>query len=283
MMNAATRLLLLAVPCAMLLRGPTSATAQPLERPQVSAEPLFRAGTWMLSVGLAGAAFSDFQRSQARPLEDGNRVGDFQRRVSARTSIGIGGNASWWVGDHWGMRLGAGWVPTRFSVWNEQTAERRLLEDAGTGADAPEEMHASLDVWLGEAALVFRFPHSFGRVLPYGLAGVGLVRYVAGRDGELPPEARRQFESGRQTTAAAFFGLGAAIPLERSNLLLSFELTNHLARTPLAGHGEGEEFAVSGVPVHLTSGRQTASEDGMGLTSNLRLALGLTLPVRRRM
>jgi hypothetical protein len=43
----------------LALAMPAGATAQ------LSAEPSFRSGTWMFTVEVGGAAFTDFQRTQA--------------------------------------------------------------------------------------------------------------------------------------------------------------------------------------------------------------------------
>jgi hypothetical protein len=76
------------------------------------------------------------------------------------------------------------------------------------------------------------------------------------------------------------FGVGAAIPLQRGNLLMSFEITNHLAKTPLGDNSAGEVFDLSGVPMQLEADPQLSGENAVGMTSHLRLALGLTLPLR---
>lgn len=244
--------------------------------PEPSAEQWFRPGTWMFTAELGGAAFSDFQSGEAQSTSVPPALGEFERRISARTSVSIGGRVSYWIGRSWGLRAAGAFVPTRFSVWNEDSAQRMLDSES---VDGEEEVPASLGVWLADVALVFRFPHSFGRVVPYGLAGGGVVHYRPGPEEDLPPEARRRFADGPRTSPAALFGVGAVIPLERHELLLSFELTNHLAGTPLDDEGAGESFEISGVPVEL-SPAGSAGSDGVGLTSNLRLSLGLTLPLR---
>ena len=258
--------------CACTVALPLRAAAQ------VSAEPWFRGGTWMMTVEVGGAAFSDFERSQARPVGSDGEIGDFSRRVSARTAVSLGGWVSYWIANGWGLRAGASYVPSSFTVWHDETARRTL--DAGTGLDEEEPSYRSLDMWMADATVVFRFPHSFGRVAPYGMAGAALIRYRASGGDPMPPEARDRFEDGDLQTGAAMFGIGAAIPLQRRNLLMTFELTNHLARTPLGDDGAGETFELAGVLMEIQPDGQLAGDDEVGFTSHVRLALGLTLPLR---
>ncbi|CAN5845985.1 hypothetical protein BH23GEM9_BH23GEM9_04350 [soil metagenome] len=241
----------------------------------VSAEPWFRAGTWMLSAELGGAAFTDFQRATARPIGADQPIGDFQRRVSATTTMTTGASVTRWVSDMTGVRAAVSYAPSRFSVWNAESAQRTLT----AMGDSDRDRYASLGVWMASASAVFRLPLRLGRVVPYGLAGGGLVHYRMTGDAELPPEARRRFQDGQWTGPAAFFGLGGTLPLQRRDLLMSFELTNHLSRTPLDDEGRGEWFELSGIPLQLDrySARDT---DGIGMTSNLRLTVGFTLPLR---
>lgn len=241
-----------------------------------SAEQWFRSGMWLLTAHVGGAAFTDFQRAQARPLTGAADLGDFERRVSATTSVAIGGTATYWVGTSWGLRVGGAYVPSRFSVHTGQHA-RRVLADRADG----EEKYASLGIWLADATVMFRFPHMLGRIVPYGLAGAGAVHYRVRGDEDLPAEARAGFADGGRSSPAAVFGVGAVLPLQSNNLLLSFELTNHLARTPLDDAGRGEWIDMAGVPVQVAGG-EPSDTDNIGMTSNLRLSLGLTLPVRRQ-
>jgi hypothetical protein len=147
------------------------------------------------------------------------------------------------------------------------------------GASSTETSYASLGIWMANASAVVRFPHSFGRVAPYGIAGVGLIRYRASGDAEVPPEAREAFADGEWQSAAGMFGVGAAIPLQRGNMLMTFELTNHLSRSPLSGGSAGEVFEVNGTLMEIDDA-DGSHENEVGLTSHVRLAFGLTLPIR---
>jgi hypothetical protein len=252
-----------------LLAGGDAAAAQ------VTAEPWFNAGTWMIRAEFGGVAFSDFQRGTARATSPDPDLGTFQRRVSARTTATAGGSVTYWVFDGWGLRGSLSWAPSGFAVWNEARAQEVL--DAWSGGEREE--YPGLSVWFADVAALFRLPAVLGRVVPYGLVGGGLVEYRAARDAELPPEARTRFADGRSRSPAGVLGLGAVIPLQRHNLLLNFEVSNHLVPTPLDDTGRGEWFELGGVPVQLEPDPRRGT-DGIGLTSNVRLVIGLTLPLR---
>jgi opacity protein-like surface antigen len=241
----------------------------------VSAEPLLQPGTWIVTAEFGGAAFSDFQRALAQPPAGSFDVPKFERRISAGTSSTAGASVTRWISKGAALRAGVAYTPSRFTVWNDQFGQK-ALDAYGDGKAQPS---AKLGVWHASGTLVFRLPLHFGRVLPYGIAGAGAVHYRVMDDSEIPPEARRRFADGQWTAPAAVFGIGTTLPLQRNNLLMTFELTNHIVRTPLNDDGAGEWFEISGVPLQLTHDSRTA-RDAIGLTSNVRLTLGLSLPLR---
>jgi opacity protein-like surface antigen len=242
----------------------------------VSAEPAFRKGTWLIGASLGGAAFTDFQRATARTVGTEFGVLDFQRRVSAGSTVTLGGSLTHWLIDGAGLRVNVSYSPTRFSVHNARDAQRRL-DDLGEWDQQP---YAKLAVWQASTTAIFRMPVRLGRVVPYGMIGGGLVHYRLTDQTELPPEARRRFDDGTWTAPAAVIGLGAAVPLQRRGLLLNFELTNYITPTPLNDEGSGETFELGGVPLLLD--RYAARDsDGIAMTSHLRLTVGVTMPLRR--
>ncbi|HEX6309195.1 MAG TPA: hypothetical protein VFZ69_13450 [Longimicrobiales bacterium] len=244
---------------------------------QVTAERWFDARTLTLTFEVGGAAFSDFERSRAYPTDGTVALTDFGRRISARTSGSLGGWAGYWIGRGLGVRAGVSWTPTRFRVWNDETGQLALdARDPG----AVDPMYASLAIWAVHGAALYRFPRSFGRVAPYALLGGGWTWYRAGRDAELPPEARTSFATGRVDRGAALAGLGAAIPLQRGNLLMTFELTDLVTRAPLAENETGEVFELAGVSMQIGPDAGAPSDDDIGFTHHVRLAFGLTLPIR---
>jgi hypothetical protein len=240
---------------------------------QVSAEPAFRRGTWMLSAEVGGAAFTDFQRARAQPMA-GDDLPGFRRRVSAGTTATVGASVSYWLLDGWGLRGSLSYSPTRFSVWNEAHAQH-VFDQFGT---EDETTYARLGSWTASTTAVFRFPFSIGRVVPYGMVGAGVVHYRLADREEVPAEARQKFSDGQWSGAAAVFGIGSAIPLQRYGLLMTFELTNHLARTPLDDEGVGEWFEFGGTHMQIEHD-PARGNDGVVTTNNLRLTLGLTLPL----
>jgi hypothetical protein len=241
---------------------------------QVDAAPRFQRGTLMVRAELGGAAFTDFQRGVARAPAD-PELGDFRRRISAATTATVGGSATYWVGNTYGVRASVSYAPSSFNVWNDSRAQRVL--DARNGGE--RETWARLGIWFVDAAAVYRLPVSLGGVVPYGLVGGGLVEYRRGGSEAAPPEAEDRFAGGRWGSAAAVFGIGAAIGLQRHDLMLDFELTNRLTRTPLDEEARGEWVELGGATVQLDRD-QGRGDDGIGATNHLRLTVGVTLPIR---
>jgi hypothetical protein len=242
---------------------------------QQRTDTFFRSGTWMLRLNVGGAAFTDFQRATATAEENDPELGTFQRRVSARTTATAGGSLTYWVLDGWGIRGSLSWAPSGFAVWNEDRAQRVLDERQ----EGERESFAHLGVWFADVSALFRLPVRLGTVVPYGMAGAGVVEYRAGDRDALPPEAQDPFADGRVRSGALVLGIGAMVLLQQHDLLLNFELTGHITPTPLSDEGVGEWFEIGGVPVQLRQDPLRGT-DGIGLTNNLRLTVGLTLPLR---
>jgi hypothetical protein len=255
--------------CATLLL-PAAVAAQ-----KASAEPWFRAGTVMITAQAGGAAFTDFQRGTARSSDANANLQEFQRRVSAHTTASVGGWLAVWLSGGWGLRGAASFTPSAFEVRNERSAQRVL--DERTGGTRLE--YAGLHIVTGDVAVLFRFPPKLGRFVPYGIAGGGVIRY-ASRSGDLPPEARDRFSRGTHTMLSGVLGLGAAVPLQKGDLLLTFEFTDHISRTPLDDAGAGESFEMAGVALQLEPEASRNDTDGVGVTNTVRLLVGFTLPIR---
>ncbi len=245
---------------ALLMCAPSGANAQ------ATAEAMFEPGTITLSATLGGVAFTDFRRTEARassaiPGEEG-----MERRLSAQTSLAFGAGAGVWIGRSWGLRVEGSYAPTRFDI-------DIVSEDGSAGTQQMEG--AGLDVWTTEAHLIFRLPFGIDRLVPYGLVGGGAAFYdVRGDDEAIPFEARDSFARGSRTRFAGVFGLGAVLPLERYGLLLRFELTDLMTRTPVASGAMGTFEAEDGNQ-HVAE-----SDRSDGMTSHVRFNIGLTLPIR---
>lgn len=234
------------------------------------------------SLGLLGgaAAFSDMQRSHlrvVRPTAAGAETREFARRVGAETSTVLTANLSFWPSRNWGLRVSAGWAPTRFeTVMRESDAE-----NTGLGAGSEEDRLAGLDIWTGDVEALFRLPTIKNRVLPYGIIGGGVARYEVRRgDGPVPPEAAGEFEQGVKVSPAAVIGVGAMLPFRNRAFRLHFELTNHLAKTPIRG-GEEEVVASDQGMVEIDPFDARSTDSRVSLTSSVRFMVGVSWSPRR--
>jgi hypothetical protein len=239
--------------------------------------PLTRMGGLVLGAYGGGAAYSDLQRSPARAelLQPPGTAVDFTRRLSPETSAVVAVSGGYWFSQKWGARLRGSVSPTRFTI---AVSEREAAEIPTDTTLTPRAPFVRLTIWTFDAELLYRIPVTpRGRVAPYAFLGGGVVQYVAGENGPLPPEASNSFNSGESLTrGAGVIGLGAIVPLQRRSLALTFELTDHIDPTPVdrpAGGtlGEGQKVRI------VSSSSGTGRVD---LTHNVGLVLGLSWLVR---
>ncbi len=233
-------------------------------RAQVSADYVFQRGTVTLTLFGGGIAFTDFRREVAWLGPDQ----PFEQRLSAQTSVLGAGALTVWLGRRAALRVHASWTPSRFETRSTETYTMR---------EEQEEQQAPalsrLDVWMYDADLLFRLPLSLGRVEPYGVVGAGAVDYRmrTADDEVVPPPAAEAFDGDHQCRFAGVLGLGALIPLERHRLLLNFELSSHITRTPLS-----EDI----MPADAIDPEAGDRVDEVGYTSGVRLMVRLTVPLR---
>jgi hypothetical protein len=221
----------------------------------------------MIGFSAGGTAFTDFQRGEAR---SGGR--DFDRRLSAQPTIAIAGTFTYWVSSGLGFRAHASYAPSRFVI--EQPDEASAAESVGTEA----RPLAPLTVLIADLSVIFRAPVAFGRVVPYGIAGAGVIDYRAdpGQSSPLPAEAREAFANDNLRRFAGVLGVGAVIPLQQRDFFLTVELTDHFTRSPVADAAVGP-FEVASDMVIDPDGH--GSGDTAGLTNTFRVLVGVTIPL----
>jgi hypothetical protein len=254
----------------------SSATAQ-------QRNPLTRMGGLVISVFAGGAAYTDLQRSAARVELTSTSVqpqtAEFTRRLSPETSPALAVAAGYWFTPHWGIRAHVGLAPSRFDVMVSEREAALLPQDSlllGPSYFAP------VTIWTGDVQMLVRAPFTpRGRVAPYGILGGGVIRYVAGNSAPLPPEAEPAFAADRSRTKASIvLGAGAMVPLQRHSLALSFELTDHLARTPVERTPSRMLSEGSAIRVVTSELNEQSVEGRVRTTSHVRLLVGLTWLVR---
>lgn len=179
---------------------------------------------WVLTGWGGGAAFTDLQRA---PLEVGERSGSRVQRLMVDASPSVGVALGYWAKPSWGVRVQSGVALTRYSLLVPGEPNHAMVDSGGP----------NLWIWSHDANLLVRAPVTpGGRIVPYGIAGGGVLFYKAAEDQRAGP-----FEFARTTYRPAFLlGLGAMVPLEQGGTALSFELLDHIARTPVEAPGGGE-------------------------------------------
>jgi hypothetical protein len=250
--------------------GMVAALAGPASAQRPSADRHFDAKVLTLSAWVGGAAYTDFRQGEAR-IAGSRSPGDSDRRLSAETSVAFSAAAAYWPSSWWGVRVHGSYSPTRFELVPADTDEPALVPTSGA------QRLARLDVWLYDVDILFRAPVVLGRVAPYGVIGAGRVNYRAlASAGEVPAEAVTAFSAGTRAAWAGIVGLGAMIPLDNRDLMLSFEVTDHITRTPIDGLATGSRSAADATLELNPDG----ADGGDGFLNNLRLNVGLTLPIR---
>lgn len=258
------------LPCLLILTVAGS-------RPAGAQNPLTRMGGLILSAYAGGGAFSDLQRSRARAelIQPPPNPIDFTRRLSPETSLTVAIAAGYWFNESWGFRLNAGLAPTRFEVSVSERERAALPSDTTVEPRAP---FARLNVWSYDAVLLARAPFTpRGRVAPYGLIGGGVLRYRAAGSDPLPPEAAAVFDGGSTVNRVAIvIGVGAIVPLQRRNLALTFELTDHLSKTPVERAGTGLLAEGETIRIVMAEPNVPAVEGRVNTTNYVRLLIGIS-------
>ena len=255
----------------IFLALPLQASAQRAAAPRPSADHLFHSGNVALTLSAGGAAFTDFRRDEAQLAPPDGLPLPFTRRVAAQTTLTGAASLQLWLNRIAAIRVQTAWVPTRFSV---------SIRDSDAPSSLDTTRYSRLDIWLYDASLLLRPPVALGRVAPYVILGAGAINYrVKDGAGDLPPEAAAAFRDSNRLQWAGNLGVGAVLPLQRDNLLLSFELTDHFTRTPLGDEGRELIFDTGGTAVGSDAGSEP---DAISLASTVRLTVGLTIPVRLR-
>ena len=260
---------------------PASSRAQ--ARPRLSADYLFKPGNIALTISAGGSAFTDFQQDPARVVATGSNLpprtsGDYSRHISAQTTATAGAAVAVWLTSTFAVQLQGGYTPTRFRVTNEASGP-----DAEVIHSADSTRYARLDLWNVSGNLLFRPPVNFGRVSPYAILGAGAVRFQVRDDiSMVPPEAQSRFTNNRRTQFLAVIGAGAVIPLQRKRLLLSFDITDHLTHTPLRDRSPTTSIETDGSEILIRPEGESEGPGGILMTSNVRLTVGLTIPLMLR-
>lgn len=276
---------------ALLLAGPalgqTDAGSAPWSAPPtegpVRPPPAAPAGPARsgLELGLVsgGAAFSAF-RSQlvTARLLDGQADGErsFERLIAPESSTAAALLATWWLSPRWGVRVGAAYAASAFTIRLEER-DRLFLERGGGTGEATR--YADLAIWLGEASLLVSLPAPVRRVEPYLVLGGGVVVYDPDESyGEPFPVGVREVMGEQSRTAQAAFvvGTGARFPLERG-LALTFELVDHVTLSPF-DRLEPAIVERDGLRLELDSQDEAP---GTRMVNHLRFAAGVSISLWR--
>jgi hypothetical protein len=235
---------------------------------------------WSLGLMGGAAAFSDMQRGTVRvvrPTAGGMESREMARRIGAETSTTLAGYLAFWPSRNWGLRVHGTYAPSRFeTMMSESDAEY-----SGLPTTSSEQPLAGLDILTLDLQAMFRLPTIKNRVLPYGILGGGVARYqVRGGDAPVPEEAAGEFDGGVKLRPAAVVGVGAMLPFRQRAFRLHFELTNHIAGTPIKG-GESRLFDAGGGTIEFDPQDEPAGDSRVSVVSGVRFMVGVSWSPKR--
>ena len=192
---------------------------------------------WSLADFGGGSAYTDFQRGTVQTVtaspSGGLQQYEFARRVGAETAGAFAAAVSYWPSNNWGVRLFTSYSPSRFETMVPHDAPALVERLDASG----EVALADLMITSYEVHGTIRLPTIRNKVMPYGVVGVGVVRYSP-EEGLLPEEAQSDFATGSRVMPAVRLGLGASLPMRPAGLGLNFELTDQIAGTPVRAEGD---------------------------------------------
>lgn len=227
------------------------------------------------------AAFSDMQRGSVlvlRPTAAGMESRELARRVGAETSTAIGTYVSFWPNRNWGIRLHGTYAPTRFETFmRDSEADFAGMPQSSEGS----VRLAGLNIFTADLQALFRLPTIKNRVLLYGIIGGGIARYgvVAGAE-PVPEEAEGEFERGHRVRAGGMLGLGAMLPFENRAFRLHFELTNHLAATPIEG-GDPQTVQLPEGTIEFNPQDEPSGDERVGVMNAVKFMVGASWSPKR--
>lgn len=167
---------------------------------------------WGVALGAGGTAYTAL-----------HRTGE-SKRLSPHTSGMFMAALNFWPTRNWGIRAQGTLMPTRFE---EIEPAFQMQADSIT--------YAPLTIESYQVQANFRMPTIRNRIMPYGIAGGGVMRFKATRrlDQPLPKEAVADFGGGTRQSPSASFGLGARVQSRDNGWALNFELVDQIARSPM--------------------------------------------------
>ena len=173
---------------------------------------------------LAGG--SAFTRLQTVTVENG---GSFPGSLALSTTTALGGEGTYWLRDWLGLRVQASYAPGEFQLRMSEEGRDSLL-----GADAgPSDLRFSdIAIYTYDARAVVALPFTVQPARLTGMLGVGGATFVADDKDAGGLDAAMEGASTR-TRLSGVIGLGLRIPLRSGRVALSFELTDHVARSPV--------------------------------------------------
>lgn len=184
------------------------------------------------TVHAGGIAFTRFQNvtveAPAAPEPS------YPASIAASTAASLGADLTVWFAPWLGARLHFVYAPSSFEL---RLAEEDRTEVLGEDADYQGLDYSDLSLFSMTVSAVLALPIASTHVAPYALFGAGGSILSADARGAQGLDSAFQGQ-GISIRAIGVAGIGLKIPLEEAGISLSFELTDHVAISPIGSNDD---------------------------------------------
>ncbi|HUF12211.1 MAG TPA: hypothetical protein VMN78_03850 [Longimicrobiales bacterium] len=229
----------------------------------------------MVTVHAGGTAFTRMQNITVDA--PGSEQGTYAGSLAASTAASLGADLTVWFGPWLGARLHMLYAPSNFEL---RLTEEDREEVLGVEADYRSLDYSDLSLFALTGAVVLALPIRSAQVAPYALLGMGGALLSA--DDRGAQNLNTAFE-GNPASASLIgvAGVGIKIPLNAGRVSISFEITDHVMRSPIPEHDDRVLLETAELSVVNRQHPMAAEDDArymhsVGIAAGLSFATGAT-------
>lgn len=223
----------------------------------------------MITMHAGGTAFTRMQNITVEV--PGSTQGTYAGSLAASTAATLGADLTVWFRPWLGARLHMVYAPSNFEL---RLTEEDREEVLGTEADYRSLNYSDLSLFSLTGAIVLALPIQSSHVAPYALLGMGGALLSADDRGAQNLETA--FEGNAAAAGlVAVAGAGLKIPLNTGRVSLSFEITDHVMRSPIPVHDDRVLLDTSDLRV-VNRQHPSAVEDDARYMHSVGIAAGVS-------
>lgn len=243
-----------------LLAGTTDARAQ---------TDVARPFALSVTVHAGGTAFTRMQNITVEAA--GLLQPSYPGEIAASTAATLGADMTLWFRPWLGARIHFLYAPSNFELRLTEEDREEVLGEASSYESLD---YSDLSLFMMTGAVVLALPIRSAHVAPYALLGLGGALFSADRRGAQGLDAAFDgYATAMQGVAVA--GIGLKIPLNAGRVSLSFEITDHVMRTPIPEHDD-RVLLDTGTLRAINQQHPLAVEDDARYMHSVGIAAGLS-------